>query len=301
MKNNKSIVSKENEKACIEKLVAQKKLYSNAKVLFYIQAFISVVSLVILSFVQLVFNEIDFTLIIATLSILALFADNFLSKCIDKTKEKASKIQEYFDTYVLDIKWNQILCGDRPEHDEICYYYHQYIRNHDLSKFQNWYEPEIDLVPIIAGKIICQKTNCTYDSKIRKKFNNAIIAIYIITIVLISLFTVFSDIYLSKIILTLIFPSIPIIQWTYNNVSTNNDSINNLEQLNRLINATWEDVKNGKTIEENTIRQIQDGIFLNRKESVLIPDFVYNCLRNKLERNTHYSVSQLVNDFANNN
>lgn len=292
------ILTRENESSSIEKLAAQSEIYSVAKSFFYLQTFTAVISLVLLSFVQLLFSKIDFTLIIATVSLLAVISDNLLDKYVSSLKEKAAKIQEFFDTYVLIIKWNSILCLDKPEYNEIFKYFQSHKRKKkDFTKFTNWYEQEIVNVQEQAGKIICQKTNCNYDSNIRKRYNGVILLIGVTTILLIILFTIFSEISLSKILLTTIFPAVPIIQWTHNNIMANNDSIKNLEQLNSLINSTWNELKTGTVPSDETIRQLQDGIYLNRKGSPLIPDFVYYKLRDKLELQTYYSVGQLVSEI----
>lgn len=292
-----TILTRENESSSIEKLVAQRELYSFAKIIFYIQISISVISLVLLSFAQLIFSKVDFELIIATFSLFAVIANIYLEHLVSNLKEKSSKIQELFDTYVLNIKWNHVLCREKPEYNEIFYYYSKCKTKNNLSKLKNWYDKEIANVPEQIGKIICQKTNCTYDSSIRKKYNDVVLIIGISTILLILIFTIFSGISLSKIILTFIFPSVPIIQWVLKNIMDNNKSIKNLEILNNLINETWTNLKNRKVVDDNIIRQIQDGIFINRKTSTLIPDFVYNILRDKLEKQTSYSVGELINEI----
>jgi len=295
--NSSTILSRENESSSIEKLVAQREIYSLAKCVFYIQAFLSVIILVLLSFAQLILCEINLKLVIATASIFAVISGNFLDVYIDKLKGKASRIQELFDTYVLNIEWNPILCREKPEHGEIFHYYSKSKEKKDLGKFNDWYDAAITGVPEQTGKIICQKTNCTYDSTIRKKFNIVVLIIGIATILAILLFTIFSGVSLSKIILTVIFPAAPIIRWTQKNIIMNTESIKNLEQLNNLINRVWDTLKNGQVPSDHIIRQIQDGIVLNRKGSILIPDFIYNRLRDKLEKQTHYSVSELVKEI----
>ena len=293
MTNN--IQQRENESSSLEQLAAQRELYSFSKALLYLQTFIAVISLVLLSFAQLLFSKTDFTLTIATISLLAVIADNLFEKYISGLKEKAAKIQELFDTYVLDIRWNSILCLDKPEYGDIFKFYMALkSKGKDFSKFTNWYEQEISTVNEQMGKSICQKSNCNYDSHIRKKYNSVILFIGVATILLILVLTIYSDITLSKLLLTVIFPAVPIIQWTQKRIMTNNDSIKNLEQLNNQLNSCWNDLKSGTQITDEAIRQIQDGIYLNRKGSPLIPDFVYERLRGKLELQTHYSVGQLV-------
>ena len=296
MMNNK-IIERENESASIEKLTAQREIYSIAKFLFILQTLFSVVILVLLSFSQLLFQCIDFTLIIATISLLAVIIDYGLEIKINRLKELAAKVQEHFDTYVLQLNWNSILCLDKPEYDLIHNYYQQHKEKNDISQFVNWYEPEIQKVEENVARLICQKTNCNYDKSIRKRYNTVVMWTGIITISLIILFTIFSGLTLAKILLTIIFPSIPILQWTLRNIHSNNQSILTLEQLNSLINSNWEQAKNGLNIDNSTLRQIQDGIFLNRKSSPLIPDYVYNKMRSKLEKQTRYTVKQLVNEI----
>lgn len=294
---NSSIITRENERGSIEKLAAQRQIYSRAKAVFYTQSFVSTISLVLLSFIQLLFPAINFNLIIATWSLVVLFLDLFLDKYVDSLKETGAKIQELFDTYVLQIKWNAILCQDKPEYNEICRYHEQYKKGHDLSNLSNWYETEIATIPERTGKLVCQKTNCNYDVTIRNRYKIVVLWVGIIAITLLFVIAVFSQITLAKLVLTVLVPSAPILQWMYKNISSNDDSIANLKQLNSLLNNAWHDAKNGVLVDDFTLRQIQDGIYLNRKSNPLIPDFVYNRLRNRLEKETRYFVTQLVHEL----
>ena len=296
---NHKIIERENESASIEKLAAQREIYSTAKVLSIVQTLFSIIVLVLLSFGQLLFQSIDFTLIIATVSLIAVILDYVIEIKISQLKELAAKIQEYFDTYVLQISWNSILCLGKPEYDLIHNYYQKYKKRNDCSKLINWYEPEIHKVEGNIAKLICQKTNCNYDKSIRKRYNSAIKWTGIVTLSLIILFTIFSGLTFAKILLTIIFPAIPILQWTLKNINSNNQSILTLEQLNDLINSNWNQAKNGIAVDISTLRQIQDGIYLNRKASPLIPDYVYNKMRTKLESQTYYSINQLVDEILN--
>lgn len=296
---NHLIIERENKKASIEKLAAQREIYSQAKVLFIFQTLISVLLFVILSFSQLIFKSIDFTLTIATVSLMVLIVNYGLERRISYLKELAAKVQELFDTYVLQLKWNNILCLDKPEYDVVHKYFQKHKKGKDFSQFANWYEPEIQKVKEDVAKLICQKTNCNYDKDIRVKYNSIIIWIGTIAMSLIVVFAVFSEQTLAKLILTVFFPTIPILQWTYMNINSNKKSIVILEELNSLINLEWNKAKNGEVIENSTLRQIQDGIFLSRKSNPLVPDFIYEKMRDKLEVQTYYSVSQLVDEILN--
>lgn len=293
------IIERENETSSLEKLAAQREIYSDAKVFFILQTLVSVILLVLLSFTQLIIPSYDFTLIIATISLFVVIIDYLMDIHIGNLKEKAAKIQEYFDTYVLQLKWNNILCLEKPEYDKIYNYTQKHKKKSDFLELSNWYESDINKVSEEIAILICQKTNCNYDKSIRKRYNSVILWTGIITLSLILIFTIFSGISFAKILLTVLFPAIPIIQWTLKNINSNNQSISALEQLNSLINANWELAKKGNELSKIELRQIQDGIYLNRKSSPLIPDYVYNKMRNKLEAQTHYTVNQLVEEILN--
>lgn len=243
MNDMSTIITRENEERSVENLAAQRQLYSISKIYFNLQITISVIIIVLLSFFQLFISNSHFLLFIATFSILAVFVENLLERKIEQLKEKAAKIQELFDTYVLDIQWNDILCHERPEYHEICNYFKQYEKKHDMSDFSNWYEMGVERVSEISGKIICQKINCNYDVQIRKRYSNIILGIGIITLAIIIICAIFSDITFSEFLLIVVFPALPIIQWTYQNISSNNHSIANLEQLNSIVNMVWNNIK----------------------------------------------------------
>lgn len=291
------IVLRENESSSIEKLAAQSRAYSLIKNRFYLQTFLSVFILVVLSFAQIVFKGYDFSLIIATCSITVLFLDIILEKNIAQLKEQSAKFQELFDTYVLNIKWNRVLCQDKPEHHDIYKYFVTYKMKNSLSLLENWYNSEISTVSEQVGRLVCQKTNCNYDAIIRLKFKNIILSIGIITIFLILIFALFSNMTISKLILTVVFPAVPIFQWTYKNIKSNNDSIDGLIKINVFVNDNLDNYKQSGIINEESIRQIQDGVYLNRKGSPLIPDFIYYLNRNRLEAQTAYSITQIINEL----
>jgi hypothetical protein len=177
-----NIPERENEQNSIEKLAAQCEIYSIAKTFFYIQTSLSVLLMILLSFIKLLFPEIDLTLVIATTSIFVILADTLLSNHIVSLKEAASKIQEYFDIYVLNLEWNNILCGEKPEHNDIYKYFKKYESRKNMAVFYNWYDTKIQNVPELTGKIICQKSNCIYDSLIRNKYNTVVISVGILAI-----------------------------------------------------------------------------------------------------------------------
>ena len=114
------IVQKQNMDDMLRCLAAQRYLYSSAKILFFWQLIFSTIVVVILSLLNL-YKNISW-MMAAYGSLIAIIDVTFWSSLIKRKKEKAAKIQELFDTSVLNIKWNNILVGERPTDEEIFRY-----------------------------------------------------------------------------------------------------------------------------------------------------------------------------------
>ena len=293
------IVQKQNTGDMLRCLAAQRFLYSSAKKLFFWQLIFSTIVVVILSFANL-YENISW-IIAAYSSIIAIFDVSFWSSLIKERKEKAAKIQELFDTFVLNIKWNDILVGDKPTNETVHRYSEKYKKKYiDFSGLENWYSPKICEIESDVAKIICQRSNCTYDHTIRSSFLNIILTIMIITSLLIICIGFIKGFTLQNFFLLVVFPLLPAIILLFKTVSENSASKNSLDELRSKIESIWEKLLSDSNIDiELRAREVQDKIFLNRKNSPLIFDWYYNKKRNQLESEMHFSVEKLVQEYKN--
>jgi hypothetical protein len=295
-----NIIIRENEPESIKKLIAQRKLYSLAKILMAVQFVLAILIPVSLSFLQFEVQSLKFDLAIAIYSIITvIFIDQILDLFIDDLKYKASKIQEAFDCYVMNISWNKILCEDKPVPGLI---YKNFLNSNylnDPTDLMNWYEPIIATIPEDAGKLLCQRTNCNYDASVKKGWMWLQISVGVIAIVLICIPAFVLNFSASKVILTILLPMLPVMQWTIKNVVKVYLSLDFLKKLNANVSEQWENAKKRLPLDDGSFRQIQDAIYLNRMQNPLIPGFIYTRLRNYLEGKTKYSIETMVNEYLN--
>ncbi len=293
------IVQKQNTDNMLRCLAAQRFLYSSAKTLFFGQLIFSTIVVIILSVINL-YKDISW-IIAAYGSIIAIIDVAFLSSLIKRRKERAAKIQELFDTFVLNIEWNDILVGDKPTNEEIHRYSEKYKEKHvDFNDLKNWYSPKISDIESSAAKIICQRSNCTYDYAIRDSFSNAILLILVITSLIIISIGLIKGFTLQNFFLLFVFPLLPAILLFFKTVSENGVSKDSLDELRSEIESIWNKLLSDSRIDiEYKARAIQDKIFLNRKNSPLIFDWFYNKKRNQLEREMYFSVEKLVQEYEN--
>jgi len=301
-KVGESIVEKENQQKSIERLAAQKEVYFQAKRLFFWQFLVTTVMTAVLALLALVLlyfgRSIDW--VRASYGIAVAFADLFLfAGFINFLKQKAATIQECFDCDVLELDWNQILVGDKPLAEDIKKYSDKHLlRVKNFDKLKNWYAETIKDVDGPAAKLICQRSNFAYDYAIRKSFLRSVIFGTIAVLLLVALCALIANVSSRSLVVTLALPILPILTFSGKLYSDHKGSIGNLESLRKTLSSVWSGLLAGNpTNPETFLRQIQDKIYLNRKNSPLVPERFYEHLRSNLEQEMHYSVSDLVDEY----
>lgn len=298
----KDIIKIQNTETGIKEISAQKELYSTAKTLFYVQCFIATIIPIVLSFTQILFPT-ETTKVLwffIGYSIFASVAEIILDRIITKLKETAASIQELFDCTVLKIQWNSVLIPDKPLPETIYKWYSKYIKNNSTTNLYNWYSTEIEKVDTNLATVICQRTNCVYDFSIRKKYNVGLGLLVVLTFGVLFLVATITDITLQKFLTNVLFPSLPIFLLSIKQYFSNRDSIKNLSSLKSLMGSTLSKVSLQATINQDTIRQIQDIIYNNRILSPLLPDWVFNKFRDKLEAQMHFAVKDIIEKIKSN-
>lgn len=138
-----AIIERENRQVNIERLAAQRQMYSLGKKYFSLQIVLNVIITVLLLIAGLLisqFSTIKIDWIRAFYAFVVLLIDNLvIVNLINQLRQKASSIQELFDCDVLALEWNKTLVGDKPLNEDINKYYNKYLKKfQDLNNLKNW-------------------------------------------------------------------------------------------------------------------------------------------------------------------
>lgn len=301
-KTGQNIVERENLQKNIERLAAQKELYFRAKRLFFWQLVLTIVITVLLTLAGFVLSYFDLNIdwFRGFYGVSIALADLFIiNKFINKWRQKAASIQETFDCDVLDLDCNNILVGDEPLSEDIKKYSDIHLsRVKKFNKLRNWYAETIKNVDGPAAKIICQRSNFSYDYAIRNSFLYWVAGVSLGILGLLILISVFKDFTLRSFFLAVILPFMPVLTLSVKLYNDHNASIQNLESLKSSLKSLWSGVLNGTAVNpEKSIRQIQDKIYLNRRNNPLIPEKIYDYLRPKLEEQMYYCVDESIEEY----
>ncbi len=281
----------------LKRLAAQRQLYSDAKL---IQAF----QIIFVVLPPVLTGLAAFDLIEAVWASLSGIIFTFLLLFFDSwkrsLKEKAAKIQELFDCKVLDLEWRDLMVGSQLEIEIIEEYASKYKRkiNH-YNELENWYPIDVGKLPLYLGRIICQRVNCWWDSRLRQRYAKWIVGVFLaVLIVVVTCFGLSKDWTLEKFILLVVNPLTPAFILGVRQYKENINSARCLDKLKEHTEKIWNKALIGANPNEIThaSRELQDEIYHHRRTNSLIFDWLYNLLKNKDEELMNKTADELVNE-----
>lgn len=295
----KTISIAQNAPDNIRCLAAQRVLYSYAKNILSLQVFLSVIFVICISFVSLKYDiQAFFSIYCVTITVFDIL---FLNNIMNRYKDMAAQAQEVFDTKVFGIEWNNLI--DKVD-SEIIYRYSERYRKKEpnFDSLKDWYSTNIAEVMSEKAILVCQRSNCYYDSSLRKNFKNITSSMSLSAGFLILIFSSINGININNLFTTILLPLLPIITFYILRYRENQTALITLSRMYQFVCKAWTDSLSERNDSvKNLARQVQDRIYHNRKDSPLVFDWYYALVRNKHESEMNYSVEQLVDEYKDNN
>ncbi len=154
------IISRQNLAGNISLLAAQRSLYSRAKKLAGVQAFVAGITPVVGAIAVAINPSVDVWAAFVGI-VVAFFDTAWLDPRQSKLRTLAAKVQEEFDCNVLQLPWNDALAGRHPSPEDI----HEAAGEHTPSSaapLENWYPRAVASLPLYEGRLIesSKRKNC---------------------------------------------------------------------------------------------------------------------------------------------
>ena len=268
-----NILTKQNEEINLQRLAAQRELYSSAKRTQFVQLLFTIIIPIGLSLLGMFFPEtriagITFGLFMMVINMV------LFERMIKFKREKAAKIQEVFDCEVLEMPISPLKSVDGITIEDVLTNYHAHSKiESNVEKIRDWYSREIEGLPIEVARLICQRSNCSWDIGLRKKFLR-IISILFGTVVIGLVLTGICQKLKFIEILFVLSALIPFFTYCIRAYFENHDSIIRLKGLMKFSDDLWKESLNSPNNDglTDSSRRLQDEIFSNRSRNALIPD-----------------------------
>lgn len=230
-------------------------------------------------------------------SILILLLDvGMISRKLKEDCKRGAKVQEQFDTEVLNLDWNRLVAGGKVDAEEVRAITADPISDAEQTRLVNWYEPVVSNVPLAVGRLICQRTNVTYDMRVRKVYAGILLGSAVVLFVLLAVIGLCQGLTMNELILTMCLPALPFAAFALREHCKQGETIETLTTLKAEVEKLWDKAVNGTPSDELTLgsRTLQDAIYRLRASNPLVFDWLYGRLRARNEDLTRHAAEKLV-------
>jgi hypothetical protein len=291
-----SIAKLENEPRQLQRLAAQRQLYSTAKKIFGVQMLLGAPIAVGWSLAVVAVPEIRGYA--AIWGALVTFSDVlWLTPWQERLRERAARVQEAFDCDVFQLPRNDIKTGKPPDPELVKEQADKYEKAQTgLPPLTNWYAPVVSDLPLEVGRVICQRANCWWDSNQRRRYATWVIAsVIIVTLLMVGLGFI-GGMTVEKFFLAIFLPLAPAMLLGLRQFLEQTEAANRLDNLKDHAQSLWSDACNrtARATLTSRSRALQDEIFENRKRSPLVFDWIFRKLRNNYEAQMNHASEELA-------
>ncbi len=299
MSEQNQIPLRQNEPPQIEKHAARRHLYKRASLWVAAQMIFLVAAPLVWSVLIAFFPSLQVWAALFGISLSwldALFIDQFQKDL----KGQAAKIQELFDCDVLEVPWNKLKAGRQPNVEQVVECSKKYGRRSPADQdFRDWYPSVVGNLPLHVGRLVCQRTNCWWSSKLRRQFATWILVAVALTWPVVFAIGLIGGMSLEKFVLAVLAPILPATLWGIRTVRSHFESADATDRLAAHAEDLWEKAIKGdlsKTQCERESRALQDEIYERRKSDPIIFDWVYGLFRTSYEDQAKRAADTLVGE-----
>lgn len=233
---------------------------------------------------------------LALISLLLLFLDvGFIDRLQKERLKRGAKLQEEFDTRAFGLPWNKFVAGDKVLPEDVAEAASATMPAKRQKEIETWYEASVSRIPLAYGRLVCQRTNISYDSRLRRRYGNGLLIVTLALTIIALVAGVLLDPKLTDAVLGLAMVA-PMLSWAMREHRKQLDTSNSLQNLQSEFKTVWTKALEGASDEELKVgsRQLQDAIYQHRASAPLVFDWVYYRMRTKNEREAHAAAEEFV-------
>ena len=198
----------------------------------------------------------------------------------------------------VGLPWNKLKAGRQPDVEQVVESSKKYRgRSPAAQEFRDWYPAVVGSLPAHLARLVCQRTNCWWSSKLRRQFATwVMVAVVLIGPVTFAIGLI-GGMTLEKFVLAVLAPLLPVALWGIRTVRSHFESADATDRLAAHAEDLWEKAVKGdlsKAQCERESRALQDEILERRKNDPIIFDWVYRLYRSSYQEQSKRSADSLV-------
>ena len=260
------ISSKQEQDWNLTLFMAQQRLYSRAKIILALQAFLAIVS-PISAVVYVLATGVEIKDWVSLGYLILVYIDQLLlSPWRRKICEHGARIHELFDHNVLGICWNRMLAKEKPAMEEAKRVVPKAqamisdANNKKVDGLKQWYLSIVDKLQQDKAAIVCQRGNCSFNEQLHSRYADCIRIISIVISVTFLGWGIYTKSNMHTFFFSVFVPLSPTILWAVHTVMQHKEAGRNWKRIHQVA----VDVFEKKKPHETESRTLQDWIFVYR-------------------------------------
>ena len=309
MTNANDISQRQNAESVIQYQAAAKTLYRKAEKLFYAQVWFGVAFPVLFAIVNLVLPGWSVSRLrrehiagwFALYGFVMLLVDEFLiDRAQQGCKRKAATAQEMFDVELFHLPWNTTKVQERLDPSDVAELAAKSLPTvQSASLLRDWYPPVVGDVPLEIGRLICQRTNLWWDSKLRRWYATGLFTFAAILVCLAVISAKVFVLNLDRLLISLITVG-PAFRWAIREGNRHRSLADRLDRLCSRAKELQVAVLESRLSTEQArqaSRELQDAIFDHRSTAPIGISWLYRIFRKKFEAGMRVNAEEVVLEY----
>jgi hypothetical protein len=293
------IVEVQNAEPQLRVLRARRYMYSRVTTLLVLQLSLTLLLPTAGAVASLIWPELRPYVALIALAVTIL--DITVLDRVQKTLLKdAAKLAELFDCKTLEIPWDGFTVGKRPEPETIHEASLKFSRSTGDTELLDWYPAAVKCAPLHLARIICQRTNLWYDSKLRRHYGRIVLGLAFILVFILFGLSLQAGLTIDLFVVSVMAPASPILTWSFREYFRQRDVADQLDSLRGAAESLWDRAKRGECSPEKCVaesREFQNAIYARRANSPLILPWVYRILRPSMEDQMTQGASHWIEEL----
>ncbi len=213
---------------------------------------------------------------------------------------KSAKLQEAFDCRIFRLPWNAFVAGAHPTDAFVASNAAAYERTGREHTALGWYPERLSVLPNHLGRIAAQTVNMLYDEWLRTHYRVLVGLAVAVVLTLIMLLAGIEHWNLTTVLLGVLVPTAPLINWCAREVFRQHDALKRLRATRLLNEELWDRASAGgvsSTEAEVEARHVQDVSYIRRSTSPAIFEHLYWFRRHELELRMNAKADEMIESF----
>jgi len=215
-----------------------------------------------------------------------------------RLRTEAALAQELFDRTLFALEWPSEIIGPKPAQEDIQRWSRHYHKR--ASEWKDWYPPEVGVLSLPLARVACQRTNAWWDGALRNRYATALTWIGYLVIGAVFVFGAVRQhrVLEAAAVAALLAPIVGWIQRTRRRQKASAASRMRLFHWTKRVSEQGASGSLSDSALEQVSMEIQRETYGQRRDSPLVPRWLYKWSRDENEESVRAAVVALAKSIA---